>query len=50
VRSRYGPAAVFGDESRREPLIRYQTDREGAGIRTIRKSEDLPISSCLGRW
>ena len=43
VKFRCGPAAVIGNEPRIEPLIRLQTDREGAGSRKIRKSEDLPL-------
>jgi len=36
-----GPAAVIGDENRIKPLA-VLTIREGAAIRMIRKSEDLP--------
>ena len=43
MKIRYGPAAVIGNEPRNEPLIRLQTDREGAGSRKIRESEDLPL-------
>jgi hypothetical protein len=40
---------VFGNEIRNEPLVRHQAVREGAEIRKIRESEDLPLSLCLGR-
>ena len=43
-----GPAAVIGDEIRNLPLVLFS--REGAGIRMIRKSEDLPEYVVLPSW
>ena len=51
VRIRYGPAAVTGDELCELPLLRNQTEREGADSSKIREVR-RPAINCavLGRW
>ncbi len=44
-----GPAAVIGDESRIMSLV-FLKNREGAVIRMIRKSEDLPELGAEISW
>ena len=48
-----GPAAVIGDKSRKLPLLWRSSKWEGAVIRIIRKSEDLPELLCayfVDKW
>jgi len=45
VKFRYGPAAVIGDQRRNMSLSDLLSEGwEGAASRTIRESEDLPLS------